>query len=183
VAEWSCSGLQSRLRRFDSDPSLISPVLRRTKKINGVAKSPESPANPAYRRLNLPASIDALCRMLSRGRVIAYIEAAYWGGTGVQAHAIFKNGEIVGSPVVADYAINQALRTFGVRARDNQDEFDTVGLGRHRNTDDWIAPWRPLGTSATARQELVVCRPQGTAKTGSSPGENDFSKAAVQLVC
>jgi hypothetical protein len=22
VAEWSCSGLQSRLRRFDSDPSL-----------------------------------------------------------------------------------------------------------------------------------------------------------------
>jgi len=37
---------------FDSDPSLISPVLRRTKKINGVAKSPENPANPAYRRLN-----------------------------------------------------------------------------------------------------------------------------------
>jgi len=22
VAEWSCSGLQSRVRRFDSDPSL-----------------------------------------------------------------------------------------------------------------------------------------------------------------
>ena len=48
MAEWSCSGLQSRLRRFDSDPSLISPVLRRTKKINGVAKGPEHPAPGAY---------------------------------------------------------------------------------------------------------------------------------------
>jgi hypothetical protein len=28
VAEWSCSGLQSRLRRFDSDPSLHSFVSR-----------------------------------------------------------------------------------------------------------------------------------------------------------
>jgi hypothetical protein len=26
VAEWSCSGLQSRLRRFDSDPSLQLPL-------------------------------------------------------------------------------------------------------------------------------------------------------------
>ena len=25
MAEWSCSGLQSRLRRFDSDPSLHTP--------------------------------------------------------------------------------------------------------------------------------------------------------------
>jgi hypothetical protein len=60
VAEWSCSGLQSRLRRFDSDPSLIFPVLRRSKKINGVAKSPESPENPAYRRLEL--FIDRIAR-------------------------------------------------------------------------------------------------------------------------
>jgi hypothetical protein len=58
VAEWSCSGLQSRLRRFDSDPSLICPVLRRPKKINGVAKSPENPADPAYRRLEL--SVDRI---------------------------------------------------------------------------------------------------------------------------
>ena len=26
MAEWSCSGLQSRLRRFDSDPSLQNPA-------------------------------------------------------------------------------------------------------------------------------------------------------------
>lgn len=58
MAEWSCSGLQSRLRRFDSDPSLISSVPRRAKKINGVAKNPENPANPAYRRLEL--SIDQM---------------------------------------------------------------------------------------------------------------------------
>jgi hypothetical protein len=47
VAEWSCSGLQSRLRRFDSDPSLDSPVPRRPKKLNGVEKSPENPAERA----------------------------------------------------------------------------------------------------------------------------------------
>ena len=28
VAEWSCSGLQSRVRRFDSDPGLHSIFLR-----------------------------------------------------------------------------------------------------------------------------------------------------------
>ena len=30
VAEWSCSGLQSRLRRFDSDPRLQFPRLHLT---------------------------------------------------------------------------------------------------------------------------------------------------------
>jgi integrase len=72
VAEWSCSGLQSRLRRFDSDPSLISPVLRRTKKINDVAKSPENPANPAYLRLEL--SIDRIAQSGVHGRGLSEVD-------------------------------------------------------------------------------------------------------------
>ena len=37
------NGVQRRLRRFDSDPSLQNPVLRRPNKVNDVAKTPEGP--------------------------------------------------------------------------------------------------------------------------------------------
>ncbi len=65
------SGLQSRLRRFDSDPSLISPVLRRTEKINDVAKSPENPANPGLPCLKL--SIDRIAQGGVHGRGISEV--------------------------------------------------------------------------------------------------------------
>jgi integrase len=67
VAEWSCSGLQSRLRRFDSDPSLKSPVPRRPKKINGVVKRPENPANPADRRPGLREKRDDARKLVADG--------------------------------------------------------------------------------------------------------------------
>ncbi len=42
------NGLQSRLRRFDSDPSLQKFVPRRPNKIGDVARSPKKPAIPAF---------------------------------------------------------------------------------------------------------------------------------------
>jgi hypothetical protein len=110
--------------------------------------------------VELPASAVELCEALSKGCVVAYIEAEYFGGTGNQAHVIFENGRQAGAVVCAAGAINEALRLLGVRAQDGgegaagwlrarfrfpgvrrmsaRDEFDAVGLGRYRDTDRWL---------------------------------------------
>ena len=87
----------------------------------------------------LPKSIALLCRKLSRHGLIAYIEAEFFGGTGEQAHALFKNGVALGSPVITEDAINQALRHLGVLPGHHQDEFAAVGLALFRDTDDWAS--------------------------------------------
>jgi len=79
----------------------------------------------------LPRSLESVCQDLSRGRLIAHIEASFFGGNGIQANAVFENEALVGSPVIAPNAINQALRLFGVKAVGCFDEFAAVGLGRH----------------------------------------------------
>ena len=85
----------------------------------------------------LPQSLDLLCRKLSRHGLIAYVEAEFFGGCGAQAHVLFKDGVALGSPVIAEDAINQALRHFGILPGGYHDEFAAVGLGRFRDTDDW----------------------------------------------
>jgi len=85
----------------------------------------------------LPESITLLCRRLSRHGLIAYVEADFFGGTGQQAHALFKDGVAMGSPVVAEDAINQALKHLGVLPGRHHDEFAAVGLGHFRDVDDW----------------------------------------------
>ncbi|MFJ8909918.1 hypothetical protein [Amycolatopsis sp. NPDC102389] len=37
------------------------------------------------------------------------------------------------------YVEAEALRRLGVLKGDHFDEFDAVGLGRHRNNDDWLS--------------------------------------------
>ena len=86
----------------------------------------------------LPAALRSLCCQLSRRCMVAYVEAAFFGGVGIQASAIFKDETGIGPAVIADHAINHALKLLGVTARTGHDEFDTVGLRRHRNTDDWV---------------------------------------------
>ena len=87
----------------------------------------------------LPKSIDLLCRKLSRHGLIAYIEAEFFGGSGEQGHALFKDGVALGSPVIAKDAINQALRYLGIVPGSHHDEFAAVGLGRFRDMDDWTS--------------------------------------------
>ena len=86
----------------------------------------------------IPGSLDALCRRLSQHGLVAYLEAELFGGEGMQAHALFRSGAALGSPIVARNAINQALRKLGVLAGDHHDEFAAVDLGRYRDTDKWI---------------------------------------------
>lgn len=82
----------------------------------------------------VPEAIEALA---SRAKKIAYVEAEFFGGDGAQAAAIWEEGKLVFGPVIADDAINQALRQLRVSKQEAFDEFEALNLGRHRDTDDW----------------------------------------------
>ena len=66
------NGLQSRLRRFDSDPSLQNPVLRRPNKVNDVAntwargrsKASGYPAGGAVNPLSVKPGLTAIRQRL-----------------------------------------------------------------------------------------------------------------------
>ena len=76
---------------------------------------------------------------------VAYVEAEYFGGVGEQHAVVWQDG---GARLLASElpgAVNEALRALGaVRVASAstgvlEDEFDSVGLGRHRSTQDWTA--------------------------------------------
>ena len=62
----------------------------------------------------------------------ALIQTEYFGGTGSQWACAF-NG-----PQCAPGSINDALRALGVIPRKDLDEFDTVGLGEHRHSPEYL---------------------------------------------
>jgi hypothetical protein len=79
----------------------------------------------------------------------AYVEADYFGGTGTQSAQVWDVGKVALGPLhkgeqekfaAGGSPISQALRRLGVTKGDHVDEFDAVGLGRHRRTDDWLSP-------------------------------------------
>ncbi|MER5519839.1 hypothetical protein [Streptomyces sp. NPDC002763] len=80
---------------------------------------------------------------------VAYVEAEYFGGVGEQRAAVWTDGALAVGPLDAPAKkwfsravspISQALRQLGVRSSLGEDEFEAVGLDRHRNNDDWISP-------------------------------------------
>lgn len=64
---------------------------------------------------------------------MGYLEAEYFGGHGDQAALLWQ----VGRRSLGPTTINAVLRTMGVQASREQDEFDTIGLGRYRTTEEW----------------------------------------------
>ena len=74
-----------------------------------------------------------------------YFETEYHGGHGGQGAAVFQNGELTFGPQWDELGpINHALMLLGVQIEPPAiDEFDTVGLCRHRTTEDWLTGgWR-----------------------------------------
>ena len=65
----------------------------------------------------------------------ALIQTEYFGGAGGQWACAFT-GERCETGTAA--TINAALRTLGVIRRGALDEFDTVGLGAHRSSPDYL---------------------------------------------
>ncbi|GMV30811.1 MAG: hypothetical protein AMXMBFR59_29360 [Rhodanobacteraceae bacterium] len=86
----------------------------------------------------------ALAQVLRRASdrcVLLYFETEYFGGMGTQGAAVFRDGEIVFGPQSAELGpINNALAVLGVRPQAPAiDEFETVGLQRHRSIAEWLA--------------------------------------------
>ncbi|WP_194814666.1 hypothetical protein [Nocardia sp. XZ_19_385] len=83
---------------------------------------------------------EVLRKWSTRGPVI-YAWSEMHAGLGVQAATIWENGAVAyhetGYPSHGPISI--ALQRLGVAgATDRRDEFDLVGLGRHRRTSAWL---------------------------------------------
>ncbi len=83
----------------------------------------------------------------SRRGALAYIETDYFGGSGLQAAALWGGGALAIRPLTmtqeqsagrprATWPINAVLRGLGVEAAPGFDAFDTFSLGRYRSNDE-----------------------------------------------
>jgi hypothetical protein len=96
-----------------------------------------------------PPRLDLLLAAWSVDDPLAYVEADYFGGIGSQFAVAWHGGALVLGPLVLTEdepwpapgwsPISQALRHLGVSVGRHYDEFDAIGLGRHRSAQDWIS--------------------------------------------
>ncbi|MGC0334520.1 hypothetical protein RKD23_007510 [Streptomyces sp. SAI-170] len=96
----------------------------------------------------LPGGFERVLTQWSTAGPVAYVEAEYFGGVGEQRAAVWTDGALAVGPLDvpakqwlsrAVSPISQALRQLGARSSLGEDEFEAVGLDRHRKNDDWIA--------------------------------------------
>ncbi|MEU8951735.1 hypothetical protein [Streptomyces sp. NPDC048489] len=96
----------------------------------------------------LPGGFETRLAQWSSTGPVAYVEAEYFGGAGEQRAAVWDDGSLalgpLGEPEKKRFSravspISQALRWLGARKSLGEDEFEAVGLDRHRNSDDWIS--------------------------------------------
>ncbi|MBI4645969.1 MAG: hypothetical protein HY738_05075 [Bacteroidia bacterium] len=71
-------------------------------------------------------------------RTIAYIEVDYWDNSGGQVGIIWKDKQRLFNYQMGHNVVNEVLKFFGVIANPDQDEFDTLDLGRYRKTERWL---------------------------------------------
>ncbi len=97
----------------------------------------------------LPGGFDRVLSEWSTEGPIAYVEAELFGGIGSQRAAVWADGRLSLGPVSYDdenepraaglaTPISQALARLGVDRLGFHDEFDALGLGRCRFTDEWL---------------------------------------------
>ncbi|QHC33125.1 hypothetical protein [Streptomyces sp. HF10] len=91
---------------------------------------------------------DALLAQWSAAGPIAYAEAEYFRGAGEQRAAVWAEGSLALGPLDkptkkrfwrAVSPVSQALRRLGARRSPGEDEFEALGLDRHRTNEDWIS--------------------------------------------
>jgi hypothetical protein len=91
----------------------------------------------------VPGGIAAIAEAIAKAGRVAYVEAEFFGGDGTQACVTWDATPRASQPLVDAGAINAALRFLGVNVGDHHDEFDALGLGRHRTTEEWLQTAEP----------------------------------------
>ena len=87
----------------------------------------------------LTSKILSWAQRVSHSEKFAYIETEYFSGGGAQAAAAWMGFKTLYGPARdAIGPINQALKVIGVKCRSGMDEFETLGLGKHRSNRSWI---------------------------------------------
>jgi hypothetical protein len=77
----------------------------------------------------------------STNALIMYFETEYFGGEGGQGAALFHEGRVTFIQSARIGPINRGLARLGVRVVTPAiDEFQSIGLDRHRSTEDWLIP-------------------------------------------
>jgi hypothetical protein len=114
---------------------------------------PLSTTTPYPQLYKLSPALAEWAQKLSHRGAIAYLEAEFFGGTGTHAAIVWNGGQVtlgplhtearwnareLISPPIRENAFNRALRHLDVIVGDAGDEFDALGLGRHRSTDAWL---------------------------------------------
>jgi hypothetical protein len=94
-----------------------------------------------------PAVADWL-RSISASAPAAYVEAEFFGGVGEQGATVWARGEQLLEATHAPDAINIALRLLGISRGTAHDEFEALGLPRHRHTNDWLDDAVPTSRNA-----------------------------------
>jgi len=96
---------------------------------------------------DMAPGVAPFAKALSLEGSVAYISTEFFGGSGGQDAVVWKGAYVAlhlsdggdNSIEWPNSPVSQAFRTIGVRATEGLDEFDTIGLGAHRSTDDWAA--------------------------------------------
>jgi hypothetical protein len=114
---------------------LTSPLL-----VHVESQYPGRDVGPSRTCRMLTGALARFARRLSSTGPVAYIETDYFGGHGDQAATVFLRGQrVLRRPRAAIGPINDALALLGVATSPLGDAFDTVGLGRYRQTGSWLA--------------------------------------------
>lgn len=125
---------QDQVRRLDSSATGDDPI-------------------PAGWMLKQPVA--ALARSLSADRAVVYIHSETFGGPGTREAIAFRFGRLLYGPAGTsdiepdlepgyylawghNNAVNSGLRAIGVHAFGEDDEYGTIGLDKHRRTEDWL---------------------------------------------
>ena len=82
--------------------------------------------------------VAAWARRLSKGTTLAYLEAEFISGEGTESAIVWRDGIVVLGPLQGTGAVNRALRALGVSVPSRREEFEVVGLGKHRSPEEWL---------------------------------------------
>ena len=142
--------LTAATRRFET--AVVCPLVQSfsllpitedfAKALSVYASQTKTPLNKPIEELSDELQILAI--EISHDCPVAYISTCYFGGQGGQNALVWDKGSLRFSPTTQGYdqvwpnsPISQALRAIGVLAEEGMDEFDNVGLGKHRHTHKW----------------------------------------------